>query len=93
MARAYYNEIMKSPRYFTGKPCKRGHVAERYVSTRTCVECADERCREWQSKNKRKYLDAQNEARRVRLFGIDRARYDEILNSQNGGCAICGGAN
>lgn len=25
--------------YFTGKPCKHGHIAERFVSTRTCVEC------------------------------------------------------
>jgi hypothetical protein len=27
-------------RYFTGKPCKRGHIAERLVSNSTCVECA-----------------------------------------------------
>ena len=27
-------------RYFTGKPCKRGHVAERDVSNWTCVECS-----------------------------------------------------
>jgi len=26
-------------RYFTGKPCKRGHVVERFVSTATCIEC------------------------------------------------------
>lgn len=26
-------------RYFTGKPCKRGHISVRYVKTRTCVEC------------------------------------------------------
>jgi hypothetical protein len=26
-------------RYFTGKPCKHGHVAERQVSNATCVEC------------------------------------------------------
>lgn len=26
-------------RYFTGKPCKNGHVCERYVSTRICVSC------------------------------------------------------
>lgn len=26
-------------RYFTGKPCWRGHVAERYTSG-SCVECA-----------------------------------------------------
>ena len=26
--------------YFTGNPCKRGHIAERFVSTYTCVECS-----------------------------------------------------
>lgn len=26
-------------RYFTGTPCKRGHVAERSVSSRTCLRC------------------------------------------------------
>ncbi|KOO09161.1 hypothetical protein [Vibrio hepatarius] len=25
--------------YFTGKPCKRGHVAERYTNNACCVEC------------------------------------------------------
>ena len=25
--------------YFTGKPCKHGHVAERQVFNATCVEC------------------------------------------------------
>lgn len=28
-------------RYFTGKPCERGHVAERYVSARACLGCHD----------------------------------------------------
>lgn len=26
-------------RYFTGKPCKSGHISERFVSTRGCVQC------------------------------------------------------
>jgi len=26
-------------RYFTGEPCKRGHVVERYVSTGACKSC------------------------------------------------------
>lgn len=30
-------------RYFTGKPCKNGHVAERHVSGGGCVVCAVER--------------------------------------------------
>jgi hypothetical protein len=30
-------------RYFTGLPCKSGHVAERQISNGTCVECLEER--------------------------------------------------
>jgi hypothetical protein len=26
-------------RYFTGKPCKHGHVAERYTTSRQCTKC------------------------------------------------------
>ena len=26
-------------RYFTGKPCKYGHVSERFTSARKCIEC------------------------------------------------------
>lgn len=26
-------------RYFTGNPCNRGHISERYVSNNTCVDC------------------------------------------------------
>lgn len=27
------------PHYFTGKPCKRGHLSPRYTNTCNCVEC------------------------------------------------------
>lgn len=26
-------------RYFTGKPCKHGHIAQRVTASRTCIEC------------------------------------------------------
>ena len=29
-------------RYFTGKPCKRGHIAERYTSNTICTQCGKE---------------------------------------------------
>lgn len=29
-------------RYFTGKPCKRGHIVERQVSNASCVKCLSE---------------------------------------------------
>jgi hypothetical protein len=28
--------------YFTGKPCRRGHVADRYTMAGNCRECARE---------------------------------------------------
>lgn len=30
---------MSTETYFTAKPCKRGHIAPRYRSTRQCIEC------------------------------------------------------
>lgn len=32
-------------RYFTGMPCKRGHVCERFVSSSGCVECVNPKVR------------------------------------------------
>lgn len=33
--------------YVTGKPCVKGHVAARFVSSRQCVVCAGERKKKW----------------------------------------------
>lgn len=30
------------PRYYTGKPCGRGHVTDRHTSTGGCIECIAE---------------------------------------------------
>lgn len=35
-----------SPRYFTGKPCPRGHVAERLTCNCTCIDCLNGKQRE-----------------------------------------------
>lgn len=37
--------------YFTGKPCKHGHVAQRIVSGRSCVVCHHKRSAEWYADN------------------------------------------
>ena len=34
-------------RYFTGKPCAKGHLAERRVSNWMCIECGNEHDRNW----------------------------------------------
>jgi hypothetical protein len=41
-------------RYFTGKPCKRGHIAERTRSNRMCVACAVLAAKRYQDKPENK---------------------------------------
>lgn len=38
-------------RYFTGKACRHGHVAERYARNGECAECALHRVLTWQADN------------------------------------------
>ncbi len=38
-------------RFFTGKPCIRGHIAERFVSTNSCIECMRGHFQTWRAKN------------------------------------------
>lgn len=55
-------------RYFTGKPCKRGHIVDRYV-TGACVVCSRERVLAWDNANRdkarariRKHIDSDRDA-------------------------------
>ncbi len=56
-------------RYFTGKPCPAGHVAERLVSSGACVACvknykATTKEQRWESEKKRRERPEVQEARR-----------------------------
>ena len=57
-------------RYFTGKPCKRGHMSDRSVSTSNCLKCAGERLHQYNEANrdeirerKRQYYEANRDKR------------------------------
>ncbi len=43
-------------RYFTGLPCKRGHVSQRFVSTHNCCQCREEweQTEQWRQANLRR---------------------------------------
>ncbi len=58
-------------RYFTGKPCKAGHVAERRTDNRLCVECERERGRRWRESNPE---EAREQNRRWRAANLEKAR-------------------
>jgi hypothetical protein len=44
--------------YFTGKPCKRGHLSERRTTTAACIECVNTRLA---------YIIERQQARKKRL--------------------------
>ena len=41
-------------RYFTGLPCKHGHVSEKLLSNRTCIECQLPKKKQWNNLPKNK---------------------------------------
>lgn len=54
-------------RFFTGEPCKHGHLSERQTSNRSCVTCQNEAKRKWERGNKERH--AAGCARRNRRWG------------------------
>lgn len=86
-------------KFFTGKPCVRGHIAERWAANRTCVECNREDVR---NRNVRRYrasevfadnTKANQYNTRARKFGSEGKLSGDDLRavraSQNGLCT-CG---
>lgn len=70
----YIAKCAGEPRYFTGRPCKNGHIAHRTTSTGMCEECAKERyardadaikkkASEWNKVNKERRLEIQRQSR------------------------------
>jgi hypothetical protein len=77
-------------RYFTGKPCKRGHIAERITHSSSCVACQRESAA---IRNRTQAADAAR-YRHIREHGVpslpehtaealDRAVDDAIASQEN----------
>jgi hypothetical protein len=51
-------------RYFTGKPCSRGHTVERKTSTGQCLKCCEEDRIRWRADNRERYLAQSREQKK-----------------------------
>ena len=68
-------------RYFTGKPCKEGHIAERFVANYTCCTCADNAFKKWYSDHSDTHLIRVNDWRNRNPETVTRIR--QKWNSDN----------
>ena len=64
-----YSEAKKLglSKYFTGKPCMRGHIAPRYVAGASCMDCVIGRAANWHKTNPSKKAESQDKYRRRNL--------------------------
>ena len=68
-------------KYFTGKPCKYGHVSERFVSHFRCVMCKSETAKAYQRENKEKIAEYKKTYRQENKEKI--AAYDKAYQKAN----------
>lgn len=73
------------PKYFTGKPCRKGHVAYRYVCSRACLVCHSSHNSDYRRSNPEKISASGKKYRRdnpekVALYG--RERYKNLPESE-----------
>ena len=72
-------------RYYTGEPCRRGHIAERFVASRRCIVCSAEdgakqwvKCPEQKRAYHRQWTRA-NVAKRLLSFARRRAKQSGVV--------------
>lgn len=83
-------------RYFTGKPCRRGHTSERFTSSRQCVDCQNIRSSEYSKSDKGRLHAKERHIKKtysLKLEYIETFKFCQIceveLNSTRDKCGRC----
>lgn len=66
--------------YFTGEPCKRGHIAERYTANRQCKECLKESNR----KTKKESYKKDPEKYKQRVAAYKKNNPEKVIQTYKG---------
>jgi len=72
-------------RYFTGKPCKRGHISERLVCNKGCIECELERKRKARASKRQERVQTKIEAVSVPKKTVRIVRFKVVGNPRFSG--------
>ena len=77
-------------RYFTGKPCPRGHIAEREVSWGKCITCRRERSKSLRkSTADRRHAEVIRQRRKQRSTSEKRRKYNGGIARRRGSLVGC----
>lgn len=60
-------------RFFTGEPCRKGHIAQRYVTTGNCLACLAAANENWRTDQSRELTGARRKLFQVRAHPDDHA--------------------
>lgn len=98
MTAANDNELPRTPaearasgsaRYFTGKPCKHGHVSPRFTSNRRCIVCSVAAAEQWKRDNpdymdeyRKEYYAANKDALRIQYDEWYAANREDRLDAK-----------
>jgi hypothetical protein len=69
-------------RFFTGKPCKRGHIAERYVRSGICSKCARKNFRRWYAENREHVQERVRKYQKDHPQKVQETRQDRLTKRQ-----------
>lgn len=72
-------------RYFSGVPCRSGHVSERWTKNCICVQCQRQQMKNRYETDRDKIASA----KRQRLYGLTADQFMHMLEKQQHKCAIC----
>ena len=80
--------------YFSGTPCKRGHIDKRMASNRRCLSCNREDQRQHYAANGEKVRarhqsNGSSHRATVKKYGITPEQYAQMFADQGGACAVC----
>ena len=70
-------------RYFTGKPCKNGHIAERITSNGTCLQCACGHTQKTYAAHQDEYQAKARDRAKVRIESGEHAAYQAQWRAEN----------
>ena len=79
---------LRLTRYFTGKPCKHGHVAERYVASWYCVTCSNAARAAWYGANRARVREARRRSKLAHPETVRRASRARRARKLNAGGVV-----